>query len=814
METIAKSKAELTQEILELKQELMDLKASIGKDKIKKRKVLSEKEIQRIHTTLYDISLQGIVVQDQTDQVLDANSAAQKILGLSLDQLQGRTSFDPRWRATKEDGSPFPGEEHPSIRSLRTGKLIKDVIMGVYNPQDDSFKWLNICSIPVFRNNEELPYLVFTIFDDITDTKTIEHNLLESEEKFKNAFNFSPVGMAITTIDDKYFMVNKKLAEILGYEEYEIIGKTSKDFSYKDDYLLNQNKIKDVIDGKIKTFTLEKRYVHKNGNIIWAQVSLSVVKNLKGEPTYFIKQIDDITERKNISLALTRERHKLNTIIEGTGIGTWEWDINNNKLHYNERWAEIVGYDLNDIQNREYKKNDGLIHPEDVAKSNIELEKHLKGEIPFYEVEYRMLHKNGNWVWVLDRGKIFEWDSKGNPTKMFGTHQDITERKLFEYELYLAKKRAENSDRLKTAFLQNISHEIRTPLNGIIGFAELLQMEDLEIDEIKEYSSIIKKSSHRLLEIVNNILDISKIETGQLEIVNKEFSLLKLIKELSNFFGKQAAKKGLFIKLDYNENLDYKIYSDESKINQILTNFINNAIKFTDSGSITIAIKLLNDNRYEVFVKDTGRGVPLDKQSEIFQRFTQIELNTDKNFQGAGLGLAICKGLAEYLSGELKLESKVNEGAKFSLIIPQRVTEHNFDKYSFENSNSFTSYIRKYNILIVDDDSVNVLVLDRMLENAIKNANILTANNAKDALDFIQNKRIDLVFMDINMPEIDGLEASKRIKAINQNIPIIIQTAYTFDYDLIKEIKNYSEEYLLKPIEMNKLQSIIDKYLN
>lgn len=813
MATNEKSKAELTQEILELKQELMDLKATIGKDKIKKRKVLSEKEIQRIHTTLYDISLQGIVVQDQTDQVLDANIAAQKILGLSLDQLQGRTSFDPRWRATKEDGNPFPGEEHPSIRALRTGKLIKDVVMGVFNPKDETFKWLNICSIPVFRNNEELPYIVFTIFDDITDTKIIENNLIESEEKFKNAFNFSPVGMAITTIDDKYFMVNKRFAEILGYEEHEIIGKISKDFSYQDDYSIHQDKLNDLINGKIKTFSIEKRYVHRSGNIIWAQVSLSLIKNLKGEPLYFIKQIDDITHRINISLDLTKERYKLNTIIEGTGIGTWEWDIVNNILHYNERWAEIVGYELNELQNREYKKNDTLIHPEDVAKSNIELDKHLKGLLPFYEVEYRMLHKNGNWVWVLDRGKIFEWDQNGNPTKMFGTHQDITERKLFEYELYLAKKRAENSDRLKTAFLQNISHEIRTPLNGIIGFAELLQMDDLEIEEIKEYSSIIKKSSNRLLEIVNNILDISKIETGQLEIVNTEFSLLKIVKELANFFGKQAAKKGLFIKLEYQENLDYTIYSDESKINQILTNFINNAIKFTDKGNITIGLNLLVDNRLEIFVKDTGRGVPIDKQSEIFQRFTQIELDTDKNFQGAGLGLAICKGLAEFLSGELKLKSKLNEGAKFSLILPKKVDNHHFDKFSFEN-NTTSSYVRKYNILIVDDDSVNVLVLDRMLETTIKNANILTANNAKIALEYIQNKRIDLVFMDVNMPEIDGLEASKRIKAFNPNIPIIIQTAYTFDYTLIQELKNYSEEYLLKPIEMNKLQSIIDKYLN
>ena len=812
MSNSEKSKAELVEEILKLRKELSDLKTSVaisGNVITKPKKSLSTKEIERIHNTLYDISLQGIVVQDQTDKVIDANNVAQEILGLSLDQLQGRTSFDPRWRATKEDGTPFPGEEHPSIRCLRSGETFRNVVMGVYNPNDDKFRWLNICSIPVFKQEEKLPYLAFTIFDDITELKEVEKSLLESEDKFKNAFQFSPVGMAICTLDDKYLMVNSKLCEILGYSSDELTKMTSKDVSYFDDFNLHVNKIHDVINGVIKTFTLEKRYIHKTGHLLWVKVSLSLVRDYQGEPLYLIKQIDDITDKKSINEELINEKNRLSFIIQGTNVGTWEWDLKAQNKIYNDRWAEIIGYTLNDINMMSINEIDNLIHPEDLKKSNFELKKHFSGQKDYYECEYRIKHKNGHWVWVLDKGKVFEWDKNHNPIKMYGTHQDISESKNSEYELYLSKKKAENSDRLKTAFLQNISHEIRTPLNGIIGFADLLQFDDITPEEVTEYSSIIKKSSNRLLGIVNNILDISRIETGQVELKRNIFSINKLLTDTERFFKSQAQTKGIELIIQYLEN-DITISNDEVKINQILVNLINNAIKFTNKGKVEIIAQILDNYTLQISVKDTGIGIPKDKFEEVFQRFTQMEKDTDKTYQGAGLGLAICKGLAEVLGGNISLESTIGLGSTFSLKIPIELTDEHVHKFT---NNNLQNYARKFNILIVDDDEINLLVLDRILSSLRSNINIISATNGRDAIYIAENKNIDLIFMDVNMPEFDGLETSKIIKLSKPNIPIVIQTAYVFDEEFDKSIKENSDYYILKPLEKNIISDIVDIYI-
>lgn len=806
-----KSKAELIEEILLLQKELSDLKDSLQLPNTpKSKKALSAKEIDRIHNTLYNISLQGIIVQDQTDKVIDANPAAQTLLGLTLDQLQGRTSFDERWRAIREDGSPYPGEEHPSIRSLRTGETIKNVIMGVYNPLKDKLCWFNICSIPVFKPNEVLPYLVFTIFDDVTELKQVENLLVESEEKFKNAFQNSPVGMAICGLDDKFLMVNSKLCEILGYSDKELIQFTSKDISYGDDYNLHYDKIKKVKDGILNTSIVEKRYVNKNGNIIWVKVSLSMVRDFKGIPLYLIKQIDDITEKKKINEQLINEKNRLSFIISGTNVGTWEWDIKNNTKIYNERLAEIIGYNLTEILPMTINEIDSLIHPEDIKKSDLELQKHFKGLTEFYECEYRIKHKYGDWVWVLDKGKVFERDENNNPLKMYGTHQDITASKKFEYELYLAKQKAENSDRLKTSFLQNISHEIRTPLNGIIGFADLLQFDDITLEEVTEYSAIIKRSSNRLLEIVNNVLDISRIETGQVELKRNTISVNKILSEIYKFFNTQTQNKGIELVVSLLEN-DIIIFSDDTKINQILVNLVNNAIKFTDKGKIEIGTYLLGNNIIEIYVKDTGIGIPNDKLNEVFQRFTQIEIETDKNYQGAGLGLAICKGMAELLGGDIKLTSSIGIGSTFSLIIPYRISDEQINKYNNENKNTF--YVKKYNILVVDDDEINILLIDKFLTSLRKNINILTASNGKDAIFLVENKRIDLVLMDINMPIIDGLETSKIIKGYKPNLPIVIQTAYIFDEEKEKSIRENCDYYISKPIEKNIIANVLDRFL-
>ncbi|MGA2296447.1 MAG: ATP-binding protein, partial [FCB group bacterium] len=377
-------------------------------------------------------------------------------------------------------------------------------------------------------------------------------------------------------------------------------------------------------------------------------------------------------------------------------------------------------------------------------------------------------------------------------------------------ELIIAKDKAEESDKLKTAFLQNMSHEIRTPLNGIIGFSGLLNAENISKDDIREFTAIISQSGKRLIEIVNNVLDISKIQTGQVNLEQKPILINSIFSDLFTFFSSFADTKN--IKLNYH-NLDDKfrtIYSDEAKLHQILTNLINNAIKFTKSGSIDFGYEI-KDNVIQLYVKDTGIGIQADMYERIFDRFTQAESTLSRNYEGAGLGLAICKGLVELLGGKIWVESEINKGTTFFFTLPYTPFAQQTHQEEILISESPLKKA-KGKILIAEDDWVSFQYLNRHLVNA--DITVIHAENGEEAVELVRKTPdIALILMDIRMPVMDGIEATKQIKLIRPDLPIIAQTAYAFSEEKNKILSIGCDEYLPKPIENDKLKVLIDKYL-
>ena len=378
------------------------------------------------------------------------------------------------------------------------------------------------------------------------------------------------------------------------------------------------------------------------------------------------------------------------------------------------------------------------------------------------------------------------------------------------YDLEIAKAKAEESDRLKTAFLQNVSHEIRTPLNGILGFSGLLSEEGISKEDIKDYTTIIQTSGHRLLDTVNNVLDISKIETGQIIIKNSPFSINSLLADLYSFFSPPANSKSIELSLikGMDDSLSL-IKSDEAKLNQVFSNLINNAIKFTPKGAIEFGYKI-QDVFIICFVKDTGLGIPPEFQEKIFDRFTQADISITRGFEGAGLGLAICKGLVEALGGKIWLESEIDKGSTFYFTIPNssvQETEANLDEKK-EIKNNYSSEI----ILIVEDDWASFRYLSKVLSSS--NFTLLHAENGERAIEHVKKSpEIKFVLMDIKMPIMDGFEATKQIKLLRPELPIIAQTAYAFSEERAKILAIGCDDYLSKPIEKNKLLKLIDKYL-
>ncbi len=381
--------------------------------------------------------------------------------------------------------------------------------------------------------------------------------------------------------------------------------------------------------------------------------------------------------------------------------------------------------------------------------------------------------------------------------------RDVTSSQLIYNELIHAKNKAEENDNLKTAFLQNMSHEIRTPLNGILGFSELLKMQNLNPEKRAEYIETIIKSGNQLLTIVNDILDISKIETGQQVISESEFNINHLIDELKEEFEMKARIKGLaLLAIKPLADKDASILADRSKIHQIFSHLINNAIKFTAEGSVKLGYRYDLD-QITFFVLDTGMGIPRELHNIIFERFRKSEINLRKDFGGTGLGLAICKGNVELLKGQIWVES-AGKGAQFYFSIAYKsvnVTE-------VKNIGSYSGL----KVLVAEDEDINFNYIREVLFS--RQITVERALHGVQAIEMMNKDHgYDIVFMDIRMPKMDGLQATRKIREFDKKTPIIAQTAYVMNDSKLSAYESGCNDYVSKPIKKAELLGMIDKYV-
>ena len=518
-------------------------------------------------------------------------------------------------------------------------------------------------------------------------------------------------------------------------------------------------------------------------------------------------------EFKKASDNLRKREEQYRTLIEGMNEGLMLLDNDDNILFVNQQTCDITGFSKEELVGE--KCNQLLFDP---ANREIILEKNklrLQGIKDIYEIELR--RKNQEKIWIRCSGSPV-YDDDGKVTGSIGVFEDINERKNAEDErnkltqlLIQAKEKAEESDRLKSAFLANISHEIRTPMNGILGFAELLKNPDLTSDMQERYIQIIEQSGNRMLNIINDIIDISKIESGQMNINIGETNINQLLKDLYVFFSPEAKKKGLDLSLsiDFSDDEDeFPILTDHTKLAQILSNLIKNAIKFTKQGYINFGYEA-DSSEITFYIEDSGVGIPDNQIDMVFERFRQGSSLLTRNYEGAGLGLSISKAFVEMLGGRIWATSELNKGSKFMFTIPNRKYQPN------EPDDQYNQHQHKdqmeINILIAEDDENNLMYLAAVLEE--ENAKIYESSNGKEALEMVKkHPEIDLVLMDLKMPEVDGFEATRQIKKMRPTLPVVAQTAYAFSEDQEKAMSAGCDDYLSKPIKTQMLLEIVNKY--
>ncbi len=633
---------------------------------------------------------------------------------------------------------------------------------------------------------------------DITRRKQAEEDLYISNEFNNTLLRTIPFGMDIVDKHGNILFLSENLKQFLGTEG---LGKKCWELFCDDKSQCSGCPLQSGINiGETRILEIKGVF---NKKIFEVSHSGMVFKGDKAVLEVFV----DITNRKLAEIALHESERKYRSLVETAQELIWKCDSNGRFTYLNPAWEKTHGYKLDEMLGKSFS----AFLPSEIYKRDLEeFARNLEGESAS-EYETNHITKDGKELTLLFNA-IPLADQHGNLIGTQGTAIDITRQKQAEAELVSAKEKAEENDRLKSAFLANMSHEIRTPMNGILGFARLLQEPKLSGEEQQEYIRIIANSGVRMLNIINDIIDISKIESGQMKVGVQESNINEQIEYIYTFFKPEVERKGLQFSL--RNSLSSKesiIKTDREKVFAILTNLVKNAIKFCDNGSIELGYVKKGSN-LEFFVRDTGIGILQDRQQAIFERFIQADISDKRAFQGAGLGLTITKAYVEMLGGKIWLESEPGKGSTFYFTLPYitRLEE----KVSVEEvglGEGKETLNKKLKILIAEDDEISEKLIT-ILVNPFRKE-VLIANSGVEAVETCRNNPdIDLVLMDIQMPGLNGYEATRQIRQFNKDIIIIAQTAFGLIGDREKALEAGCNDYIAKPLDLNLLKKLIRDY--
>ncbi len=775
---------------------------SVNDDKLAEQKYIQNQ--QRLRQIL-DLVPHMIFLKDYDGKILMANEACanfynvdtKKLVYTNISELHPSTSEIER--ILLEDRKVIDNQEKVELDEiiLTDSKGNKKIYKSTKVPFTD----------PLTKETGSLGIAI-----DINEQKLAEKSENEAKEKYRLLVERGNDGIIILQ-NERIVFSNNQAARIFGTNPKEFLNKNITDFIGHSEYKeITERYLLSIKNKEVDSF-YESRFFKPNGDVSYIEIKISTI-NLNSGKSRFIF-VRDITKRKLAEQLRQRDKNMLEQAQKISKLGSWELNMENKKLYCSEEIYRILEVESN------YKPTtinwfmDFIPKEEKKAIFKAFLKGYRSGSR--CEHEFPIITAKDNRKIVHAQSQVYK-DSNGNITSVIGTWLDISERIQIEQMLKEAKAKAEESDKLKSAFLANMSHEIRTPMNAILGFANLLKIPDIDTESKLEYLDHIIQSGDNLLNLINDIIDISKIESEQLKVEKVSVNINELLDQVYNRYEEllTISNPGE-IELHLEKAIPgngLSIETDPYRLQQVISNLLNNAVKFTAEGRIEFGYRVENGN-LKFFISDNGVGIPAKMQHLIFKRFGKLEDPDKINLSGTGLGLSISKSLIELLGGDLWLNTAHKNGAEFFFTIPLKESKIKDPHPQETKANKSVQELKLKNklILVAEDEILNYKLLETLVKRT--GAEVIWAKNGVQAVEICKERNdIDLVFMDIKMPKMNGYEATIKIKKINPKMPVIAQTAFAFANEKVKILECGCDFYLKKPLQKMEIHKVLNKYLN
>ncbi len=867
--------------------------------------------------------------------IVSWNKSAEALFGYTADEVAG-TDYSmmaaPERRA--EVSHSLARVRSGAVSHYRTVRLRKDG-----QPID-----VDITVSPI-RNSGGTLAGVSVIARDIGERLRAEAKLRESEERFREFFEHAPFGMCVSAPDGHFIKVNAEFCRMLGYAEADLLASTWAALTHPADFQPSTARMELLLRDSSATLEAERRYIHRNGNVVWGRMRMSLVRDGSGSPLYFVVHIEDITERKRAEEALAESEDRFRVMADSCPTMMWVTDAAGGVQFINRAYRDFAGTTCEQVAGGNWQL---LVHPEDARQYVGAFERAVRERTPF-RAEARVRRADGIWRWlgsyaqprlspggeymghiglssdITDRRQaeqslrsseekfrqlaenirevfwmlnaagtevlyvspayeqiwgrtceslyknpiawleaiepedrerahaVFERQMSGEPIdsiyrirtlhgqqkwirdrafpvrdpggqiiRVAGIADVISERKQYEADRGRAREAADAANLAKSRFLANMSHEIRTPMNGVIGMLQLLLQTDLTPEQ-REYAGVIETSGRTLLALIDDILDLSKIEARKITLEHVDFNVRHSIEHAVETLRVRAAGKGLAFTWRVSDDTPSLLRGDPHRLQQILTNLAGNAIKFTEHGEVTLQVSVEGHAgnmaggkvTLRFAVADTGIGIRADQAAALFEPFVQADTSTTRKYGGTGLGLSIAKQLAEMMGGKIAVDSKVGEGSIFwfTAVFDPASKPASAEGARVDRPRQDAPAPQDIRILIAEDDRTNQRVLLGQLEKLGYQARAV--NSGAEALEALRRDKYDVVLMDCQMPGMDGFEAARRMRERGHaDLPIVAVTADAMAGDRERCIRSGMDDYIAKPVEMQELAEVLDKWLS